>query len=235
MSKALAIIPARGGSKRIPRKNIKDFLGFPIIKYSIEAALESGSFAEVMVSTDDAEIAEIAGKLGAKVPFLRSEKTSNDFATTAEVIEEVLVEYKKRGQEFECCCSIYPTAPFISADKLKKGYRLLQESNADAALAVVRYAYPIQRALKIENERVEMIMPENLSVRSQDLPPAYHDAGQYYWFKVKAFLKNSKILSPNMVAIEVPGSEVQDIDNEDDWKIAEMKYEVMHSDNRGAR
>lgn len=225
--KSLAIITARGGSKRIPRKNIKSFLGHPIIKYSIDAAIQSECFGEVMVSTDDREIAGISERLGARIPFMRSETTSNDFATTADVLEEVLLEYKKMSKAFVYCCCIYPTAPFVSPERLKAGLNILTSKNADSVLPVVRFSYPIQRALKIENGRLLMIWPENLNKRSQDLMPAYHDAGQFYWLKIESFLKQKKLFTENSAPIEIPESEVQDIDNEEDWKIAEMKYKIL--------
>lgn len=223
----IAIIPARGGSKRIPRKNIKDFLEKPIIAYSIEAAINSGVFDEVMVSTDDAEIAEIAKRYGAKVPFYRSTELSNDMAMTAPVLMEVINEYKKIGQEFEYGCCIYPTAPFINSQKIKEGIELMKEKNADSAIPIVQFSYPIQRALKIEEDKLSMILPENINARSQDLMPTYHDIGQYYWFKIESFLKDPILFSKNAVPIITPESEVQDIDTEEDWKIAEMKYEIL--------
>ncbi|HEY3375037.1 MAG TPA: pseudaminic acid cytidylyltransferase [Candidatus Aquicultor sp.] len=225
--RSLAIITARGGSKRIPRKNIRAFLGYPIIKYSIDAAMSAGCFDEVMVSTDDEEIAGVAKELGAEVPFLRSEASSSDLATTADVIEEVLLEYKKRDEVFSYCCCIYPTAPFISLDNLKDGFSTLKTTSADSVLPVVRFSYPIQRALKIENGRLSMIWPENMDSRSQDLMSTYHDAGQFYWLKVGSFLRQKKLFMDNTYAVEVPESEVQDIDNEEDWKIAEMKYRIL--------
>jgi len=225
--KNIAIIPARGGSKRIPRKNIKDFLGKPIIAYSIEAALSSGVFDEVMVSTDDVEIAEIAKKYGAKVPFFRSPELSNDMAMTAPVLVEVLNEYKKRGQEFDYGCCIYPCAPFINSQKIKEGLDLMIEKNADSAIPVVQFSYPIQRALKIEENKLSMILPENMNVRSQDLMPTYHDIGQYYCFKIESFLAEPNLFSKNTVPIITTESEVQDIDTEEDWKIAEMKYRIL--------
>lgn len=228
-NKCLAVITARGGSKRIPRKNIKDFLGSPIIKYSIDAALGTGCFDEVMVSTDDKEIAEVALSYGAKVPFFRSEATSEDYSTTADVIEEVLLEYKKRGQEFDYCCCIYPTAPFVSSRKLLHGYNLLKDSGADSVIPVVRFSYPIQRALKIENGKLEMVWPENMNVRSQDLMPAYHDCGQFYWFRVDRFFKQKRLFTEYTIPLEVPESEVQDIDNEEDWKVAELKYKTLEN------
>lgn len=227
--KNIAIIPARGGSKRIPRKNIKEFLDKPIIAYSIEVALNSGVFDEVMVSTDDAEIAEIAKKYGAKVPFFRSLELSNDMAMTASVLIEVLNEYKKSGKEFDYACCIYPCAPFVNPKKLKEGFELLKEKNADSAVPVVQFSYPIQRALKIENDKLLMILPENMDVRSQDLMPTYHDVGQYYWFKPERFLIEPALFSKNTVPIITPESEVQDIDTEEDWKVAEMKYQILKS------
>lgn len=231
-NKCLAIITARGGSKRIPRKNIKDFLGCPIIKYSIDAALSSGCFDDVMISTEDREIARIAEKFGAKIPFYRSKKTANDFAGTADVIEEVILEYSKRGMVFDFACCIYPTAPFVTAQKLKSGYELLLETGADSVVPVVRFGSPVQRALKIKDEKLEMIWPENFNKRSQDLIPAYHDAGQFYWFRVKEFLKRKTLLMQYTIAFELPESEVQDIDDREDWKMAEIKYKYNAKDKK---
>jgi pseudaminic acid cytidylyltransferase len=224
---AVAIITARGGSRRIPRKNIRDFLGKPIVAYSIAAALEAGCFQEVMVSTDDAEIAEVARSFGAAVPFLRSAKTSDDFATTADVLREVLAEYAERGRPFEAACCIYPTAPLATAERLREGMRLLA---ADAALEsvvpVLRFGYPIQRALKIENGLLSMILPEHINSRSQDLMPAYHDAGQWYWFRTAAFLRSGKLFGAVCAPVVLDEMEAQDIDNEEDWKLAEMKFRL---------
>lgn len=225
MQKSVAIITARGGSKRIPRKNIKPFLGKPIIAYSIAAALQAG-FDEVMVSTDDGEIAEIARSLGAEVPFLRSAENSNDFVGTAEVLREVVLEYRKIGKAFGSVCCIYPTAPFVSAERLAQGMSLLEETGADCVLPVVAYSYPVQRSLKIEQGRALMLWPENYAKRSQDLMPVYHDCGQFYCLKVSSLLEQMKLFAEHTVPIVVPESEVQDIDNEEDWKIAEMKFRV---------
>jgi pseudaminic acid cytidylyltransferase len=225
--KNLAIITARGGSKRIPRKNIKDFLGHPIIKYSIDAALESGCFDEVMVSTDDEEISQIANALGAKTPFFRSAETSNDFATSADVIAEVLGDYKKIGQEFKYCCCIYPTAPFVTAEKLTEAYSKLVSTDATSVVPVVKFSFPILRSFKIEDGLVKMNWPEYMNTRSQDMAPAYHDCGQFYFFRTDHFLKEKKIFSEFTVPLEMPESEVQDIDNEEDWKIAEIKYRFL--------
>jgi N-acylneuraminate cytidylyltransferase len=223
----IAIITARGGSKRLPRKNIKNFLGKPIIQYAIDAALQSGSFDEVMVSTDDAEIAEISEKLGASVPFLRSPATSDDFATTSDVLMEVLNNYKGNGKEFEMFCCIYPTAPFVTAEKLHAAITLLEESDADGVLPVTRFSYPILRSLKVDNGKVLMNWPEYLNTRSQDLAPAFHDCGQFYVMRSERFLEKKKILTDHIIPYEIPESEVQDIDNEEDWKIAEIKYSFL--------
>lgn len=227
-NKNIAIITARGGSKRIPRKNIKLFLGHPIIKYTIDAALRSNCFEDVMISTDDREIADIAEKCGAKVPFLRSQKTSNDFANTADVICEVLEKYAQKNIEYEYCCCLYPTAPFVSPEKIQRALDIMKKNNADSVLPVVRFSYPIQRALKIEEGRLMMMYIENLEKRSQDLIPAYHDAGQFYWLKVSSFLRGRQIFTKKTFPMEVPESEVQDIDNEEDWKVAEMKYRFLN-------
>lgn len=225
--KTLAMITARGGSKRIPRKNIKEFNGKPIIAYSIEAALKSGAFDEVMVSTDDQEIAEIARKYGASVPFMRSEKTSNDFATTVDVIGEVISEYHNIGKDFDLFACIYPTAPFITSDKLREAVKKLSESDADSLIPVVRFSYPPQRAMEIHDGRLVFRQPENLSKRSQDLEPHYHDAGQFYVVKTESFLKNKGIMVGQILPMELSELEVQDIDNEVDWKLAEMKYKLL--------
>lgn len=225
--KKIAIIPARGGSKRIPRKNIKNFLGKPIIAYSIEAALNSKIFDEVMVSTDDAEIAEIAKKYGAKVPFYRSSEMSSDTATTTSVLIEVLDEYKKLGQEFEYCACIYPCAPFINTQKLIQAMDLLIKKGVDSVLPVVKFSYPPQRGLIIRDEKVQMLHPKNYDMRSQDLEPYYHDAGQFYCLKSSSLIREKKLYCENTLPIILPESEVQDIDNEEDWKIAEIKYKIL--------
>ena len=225
--KALAIITARGGSKRIPRKNIKEFCNKPIIAYSIEAALQSGCFSTVMCSTDDEEIAAIAKQYGAEVPFYRSPETSNDYATTADVLKEVIAEYEKRGITFDYFCCLYPTAPFVSPEKIRYGYDMMIEKDANGAMPVVQFSYPIQRALKIDDNKISMIQPEHLKSRSQDLMKTYHDAGQYYWYKVDAFRNEQNIMMLNPIAIVTPEDEVQDIDTLEDWKMAEIKYELL--------
>jgi N-acylneuraminate cytidylyltransferase len=227
--KILAIIPARGGSKRIPRKNIRDFLGKPIVAYSIETAINSELFDEVMVSTDDQGIAEIAKKYGAKVPFFRSEKNSDDHAMTASVIEEVLLEYQKQGKEFDCVFCIYPTAPFVTPERLAESLQLLESSGADSVVPITSFSFPIWRSFKIGDDGlVKMNWPENMHVRSQDLPPAYHDCGQFYCLDVKKFLVQKKLFTDNTLPIILSEMEVQDIDNEEDWKMAELKYKLKN-------
>lgn len=223
----LAIITARGGSKRIPKKNIREFCGKPILAYSIEAALESGLFDHVMVSTDSGEIAEIAKKYGAEVPFFRSETTSGDFATTNDVLAEVLAEYEKLGMHFDVACCIYPTAPFVTAEKLKTAVEQLEASDADTLIPVVSFSYPPQRAMVVEKERLVFKYPEYLDSRSQDLQPHYHDVGQFYMFRTDRFAVNKKLMVGDILPFIVSELEVQDIDNLTDWKIAEMKYRLM--------
>ena len=227
MEKVVAIITARGGSKRIPRKNIKPFHGKPIMSYSIEAALNANVFDEVMVSTDDEEIAQTAKECGAVVPFLRSAKTADDYATTADVLHEVLLSYKTTGKEFAYACCIYPTAPFITASKLYDAFQLLVRSRADAVIPVTKFGFPIWRSFKMEGSKIAYNWPEFAPKRSQDLPPAYHDCGQFYFFDAQKFLHTGKLITDNTIGLEVPESEVQDIDNEEDWKIAEIKYDFL--------
>lgn len=225
----IAIITARGGSKRIPKKNIKLFLGLPIIAYSIKAAIESNCFSEVMVSTDSDEIAEISQKYGAKVPFYRSERTSNDYASTVDVLSEVISKYKENNKKFDYGCCIYPTAPFINSKKINDSYNKLLLTKSDTILSVVQYSFPPQRSLIKNNNRVEYWFPEYSSKRSQDLIPIYHDAGQFYWFNIDKFSLNHKLVSQNTTYFECSELEVQDIDTELDWKLAETKYKLMIS------
>jgi pseudaminic acid cytidylyltransferase len=228
----VAIITARGGSKRIPRKNVRPFRGKPIIAYSIAAALDSGLFDEVMVSTDDQEIAELSKKLGARVPFMRSAKNADDFATTNDVLLEVLGEYRRRGAEYEVACCIYPTAPFVTAEKLRSAFARLQESGADTVLPIVRFGYPIRRSFKREGEKVSYRWPEFSSHRSQDLPSSYHDAGQFYFFRPSVLFDTDKMITGNTVGIEMPALEVEDLDEEENWSIAELKF--THASRRAA-
>lgn len=223
---SIAIITARGGSKRIPKKNIKEFCGKPIIAYSIEAALASGVFDEVMVSTDSEEIKIIAEQYGASVPFLRSKTTSNDFATTADVLEEVLSCYKNIGKTFDSFACIYPTAPFVTGRKLAEAVALLQD--ADAVLSVVRFSFPPQRAFVIKDENVVFQYPQYERVRSQDLEPIYHDCGQFYMCNIEPFLEHHSLILPTTKPYILPEEEVQDIDTMSDWEIAEAKYKALY-------
>lgn len=222
----IAIITARGGSKRIPKKNIKEFCGKPIIAYSIEAALQSRVFDEVMVSTDLEEIKEIAEQYGAFVPFMRSSEASSDFATTADVIKEVLSDYEKLGKRFDSFACLYPTAPFMTAKRLVEASSLL--ADADAVLSVVKYSFPPQRAFVIRNGGVQFQYPQYERTRSQDLEPIYHDCGQFYMCKVDSFLQHQSLILPVTVPYIMPEEEVQDIDTMSDWEIAEAKYKILH-------
>ncbi len=225
--KNLAVITARGGSKRIPRKNIKPFCGKPIISYSVEAAQSSGIFDEVMVSTEDGEIARIAKKLGAKVPFLRSEENAGDMAMTHEVVLEVLEQYAKQGIRFDTVCCIYPTAPFLTGGKLRESMELLEGTKADGVIPIVRYAFPPQRCFVVEHGMVQFKWEENRLKRSQDLEPYYHDSGQFYLLRVQPFLKEKNMLLKHMVPMFLDEMEVQDIDTQKDWDIAEFKYRML--------
>ncbi len=224
---AIAIITARGGSKRIPGKNKKLFLGKPIICYSIEAALNSGLFEEVMVSTDDAEIADIAQKAGAVVPFMRSAAAADDYATTDDVLMEVLEEYEQRGKTFEYMACIYPTAPFVTAGKLQEAFRLLIDQNASGVMPVVSFSFPPQRGMAVRNGRLSYCYPENALKRSQDLETIYHDCGQFYCYQTARYRACRGDLQDGYVPVIMPETEVQDIDNLSDWELAEIKYKLM--------
>ncbi len=228
----IAIITARGGSKRIPRKNIREFCGKPILAYSIEAAIESKLFDTVMVSTDDGEIAQIARSYGAEVPFYRSESTAGDYATTNDVLLEVLKEYEKRGEHYELGCCIYPTAPFVTAAKLRDAMERLENSGADTLIPVVAFSYPPQRAMIVKEGRLVFEYPQYLDSRSQDLEPHYHDVGQFYLFYIDAFKRNRKLMTGDILPYVVSELEVQDIDNLTDWEIAEIKYRFMQGQNQ---
>jgi N-acylneuraminate cytidylyltransferase len=232
----IAIITARGGSKRIPKKNIRPFLGKPIIAYSIEAALKSGVFDEVMVSTDSQEIADMAIKYGAKVPFLRSEKNSDDYATTLDVIREVSLEYKKIGKEYEHYCCLYPTAPFVTPERLIEAFEKLQDPETESVFPVVPFSYPTHKSLKIENNKVAYCFPQYAEIRSQDrsqdTEKTFHDAGQFYFFKIASFLKNGRIMNENTSCIILSELEAQDIDSEIDWQIAEQKFQLKQKNEK---
>lgn len=224
---SLAIITARGGSKRIPKKNIMEFCGKPVLAYSIEAAKKAGIFDVVMVSTDSMEIAKIAEQYGAEVPFMRSESTSNDYAPTAEVIREVLMKYAENGVTYDQFCCIYPTAPFVTADKLQKAAQTLADSSADSLLSVVAFSFPPQRAFVLRDGVIQYQYPENAHARSQDLETIYHDAGQFYFCRTKAFLEQNTLITRKSIPFIMPEEEVQDIDNFSDWTIAELKYQLF--------
>lgn len=226
----LCIIPARGGSKRIPRKNIKLFHGKPMIAYSIQAALKSGCFEEIIVSTDDEEIAEVAHKYGAKTPFLRPENLSDDFATTLDVMAHAISEMQKQGWQGERVCCLYATAPFIQASDLIQGQALLIQHQADFAFSITPYTFPIQRALLMnEHQQIKMWQPEYFYTRSQDLPEAYHDAGQFYWGATTAWLAKKPIFNSHAIGVKLPAFRVQDIDTLDDWTRAELMWQALYS------
>ena len=230
---AIAIITARGGSKRIPRKNIREFCGKPIMNYSIEAALEAGIFDEVMVSTEDDEIADIARAAGAQVPFMRSAETSSDIATTEEVISEVLMRYEELGRSFDYGCCIYPTAPFVTAHKLRDAYDILVESGAQSIVPMQEFTYPPQRGLFIDGEGyVKMLHPEYAATRSQDLEKHYHECGQFYIFRNADFMIQRDTTMEKSIPYIIDPVESQDIDTESDWELAELKYRFLKEKGR---
>jgi N-acylneuraminate cytidylyltransferase len=225
---AVAIITARGGSKRIPRKNIRNFLGKPILSYAIETARQSSLFDEIMVSTDDNEIADIALSFGAKVPFRRSARTATDFATTPDVLLEVLDTYEQRGTCFDFACCIYPVSPLLTPELLERAYQKLRNGSFDSVYPVQRFGFPIQRAFYLRNDRIGWLHPEFALTRSQELERAFHDAGQFYWFNVPVFRRTGKLLTDNTSCVEISDLQAQDVDNESDWQMAELKYRLLH-------
>lgn len=223
----IAMVTARGGSKRIPRKNIKKFCGKPILAYSIEAALNSGVFDEVMISTEDDEIAEIAQKYGASFPFRRSEENAGDHAMTIDVMLEVAGEYKNRGMNPELVCCLYPTAPFVTAKKLKEALAILEKTAADAVIPIVKYSFPPQRCFVTNGGYIEYKWKDYELSRSQDLQPYYHDAGQFYLIRTDAMIKQRTIVPQKTAPLLMNEMEVQDIDSMDDWILAETKYRTL--------
>ena len=224
----ICVIPARGGSKRIPRKNIKEFNGKPIIAYSIEAALQSNCFSQVIVSTDDDEISEVAKKYGALVPFVRPDELSNDYAGTISVIKHAIEWMENNNNYIESVCCLYATAPFIQSKIISKAYQQLKDSNSDYCFSVTSFSFPIQRAIKIvQGDKVDMFYPEHFNTRSQDLEEAYHDAGQFYWGKAQAFKDESPLFSEVATPYVLPRYLVQDIDTMEDWIRAEAMYKVL--------
>jgi len=228
MSNNIAIIPARGRSKRIPRKNIRDFLGKPIIAYPIIMALSSGLFEEVMVSTDDSEIADIAKHYGAKVPFQRSDKNANDYAITFDVIKEVLENYKSQNINFDLACCIYPCTPLLNEYLIKQGLKKLKDEKLDFVFPIVQYSSPIQRAYRINNNKITPFDNSFINTRTQDLEKAYYDSGQFYWFTIQNTLKENKFSTQNIGGIIIDELQTQDIDNETDWLLAELKYKLKN-------
>ena len=227
----IAIVTARGGSKRIHRKNVRPFRGKPMVAWAIEAALQSELFDTVMVSTDDLEIAEIAKALGADVPFMRSQATSDDFATTADVLKEVLAMYAARETSFQNACCIYATAAFTTSTDLIEGYKALESQEYEVVMPIAAFSYPIWRSLQCNDDgEVTLNFPEHRSSRSQDLPPAFHDAGQWYWFRIPVFLKQGTLLGENTGSVLLSELKVQDIDTEDDWQLAEIKHRRLFDD-----
>ncbi|SFR45044.1 N-acylneuraminate cytidylyltransferase [Pseudidiomarina maritima] len=225
----IAVIPARGGSKRIPRKNIKEFCGKPMIARSIEAAYESGCFDKVIVSTDDQEIAEVAKDYGAEIPFLRPRELSDDYTGTMPVIAHAIEWFEAQNENVDLACCIYATAPFVSADDIKTGLNVMESESLDFAFTVTSYAFPIQRAIKISStNRVEMFHPELFNVRSQDLEEAWHDAGQFYWGTSLAWKENKPIFGTSSAPIVLPRHRVQDIDTPEDWTRAELLFKIMN-------
>ena len=224
---SLAIIPARGGSKRIERKNIKEFNGKPIMVYAIESAFRSELFDEVMVSTDDDEIAAVALENSAKVPFKRSAENANDFATLADVLIEVVLNYKEQGKIFDMVCCILPTAALITQERLKEGHQKISSEKYNSVVPVIKFAYPIQRALKDDNGFLKMREPEHYRSRSQDLESYYHDSGQFYWIETEALLNEKTMFAGKAGYIELKETEAQDVDTLLDWKMLEIKYEYL--------
>lgn len=224
----IAVIPARGGSKRIPGKNIKPFCGKPMIAWSIEAARQSGCFDRIVVSTDNAEIAEIARTHGAEVPFIRPQELSDDLTGTIPVIAHAIKWQQQHGESPGQVCCIYATAPFVTATDLQRGLRIIEDTRAHYAFSVTSYTFPIQRAIRIkENNRVEMFYPEHINTRSQDLEEAYHDAGQFYWGQASAWLAGTPIFTPEAVPLILPSHRTQDIDTSEDWVRAEWLFKAL--------
>lgn len=225
----LAIIPARGGSKRIPRKNIKPFCGKPMIAWSIDAAKISGCFDRIIVSTDDEEIADVARAHGAEVPFMRPQELSDDYTGTIPVVAHAVQHMNEQVGPVQYACCLYATAPFVRAQDLQIGFEMLQQSNAPYAFTVTNFAAPIQRAFRItEFERIEMFNPEHFITRSQDLEEAYHDAGQFYWGSASAWLSEIPLYSEFAFPIVLPRYRVQDVDTMDDWTRAELMFEILN-------
>ncbi len=230
MDKCIAIIPARGGSKRIPKKNIKDFFGKPLIAYSIEVALKSGLFKKVVVSTDDEKIAQIAKDYGADVPFIRPKELSDDYTGTGEVVQHAIKYMKDRGEKYDYLCTIYATAPLLDEKYLKEGFEKLKNSNAKMVFSVTSMPFPIQRTFKInEQGRCQMFTPEHFYTRSQDLEEAYQDAGQFY-FENLNISSDEIAFGKDSIPIILPRHLVQDLDTLEDWERLEVLYQSLNKD-----
>lgn len=224
----LALIPARGGSKRIPRKNIKPFRGRPVIAYAIEAATASGLFDRIVVSTDDDEIAAVAERFGAEAPFRRPPELADDHATTPAVIRHALDWAERAGLEISHLCCIYPAAPLVRSDDIRRAFDLMEAEGVDYCFPVTEFPFPIQRAIRIrDDDRVEMFDPSHFETRSQDLEPAFHDAGHFYWGRAEAFRRGDQIFSPAAAALRLPRWRVVDIDTPEDWRRAELFHELL--------
>jgi len=227
----ICVIPARGGSKRIPMKNIQDFCGKPIIAWSIDTALKSNLFDKVVVTTDNAEIASVAKKYGAEVPFVRPADLSDDFSGTNAVVKHAIQWFISNGMNIDYACCLYATAPFVCSKYLEEGYRKLIRTQKSFAFSVTTFPFPIKRALRIKGDCVEPIWPENTMARSQDFEEAYHDAGQFYWGKANAFLDNKVLFSNKSIPVIIPRYLVQDIDSVEDWKRAELMFSALIARN----
>ena len=224
----VAIIPARGGSKRIPRKNIRMFCGKPMIAWPIEAALESGCFDQVIVSTDDSEIAEVARSYGASTPFMRPVELSDDFTGTGDVTRHAVEWLQQEGHDPEDVCCLYATAPFVRPEDLRNGQALLRSGKAEQVFTATTFPFPIQRAIRVTDKGCEPIFPEHIRKRSQDLEEAWHDAGQFYWASAKTWCTPGRsMFSAGSIPLILPRYRVQDIDTEEDWKMAEYLFAAL--------
>lgn len=227
MKNTLCIIPARGGSERIPKKNIRVFYGKPMIAWSIIRAKESNCFDEIIVSTDDQDIAEISKKYGANIPFMRPKNLSDNFTDTTSVIKHGIEWLQKRGHSYKYVCCLYATAPFVDPSIISKAFIKLRDFGAEYSFPVTNYAYPIQKALKIKDNKIEMLEPKNFNKRSQDLLKTFHDVGQFYWGKDSAWINEKKIFERHSVPIIIDRDKAQDIDTEEDWQIAERIFKTF--------
>ncbi len=228
MNQSVAIILARGKSKRIPRKNIKNFFGRAVISYPIEAALESGCFEDVIVSTDCSEIAEVARAAGASVPFFRSPETSGDHATTVHVLREVFARLEEEGRSYKFGCCLYAVTPFLRATRLHEAMEMLvAQEQVETVMSALRYPCPIERGFRLNEGIVDLVFPQHIQGRTQDFPPVYHDAAQFYLFRTREMLQRGTLIGPASAAVILPASEAHDIDDEEDWLEAEFKFRVI--------